>query len=360
MNKEAGSNRRAFIGQLAKAPLAFSAMSLAGQELHAKNNNKKPEFHHQSYTMNAINEKKFVPVMITPYTDSGAIDYNTLSALIDFYLAAGVKGFFANCLSSEMYALSPEERLSLTRFVVKRVNGAVPVVATGSFGNTMEEKVEFTKKMYHTGINAVILITSHFATEKESDDILIDHFNRFFELTDNIPMGTYECPSPYKRILTPKVFTSLLESNRLIYHKDTAIDFNLVKGKLDLIKNNRIEFYDAHTPNTMYSLQAGAKGMSAIAGNFYPEIFAWMCNNANNPNKQKDVEYMQAELTKADGIISSSYPMSSKYFLNKRGVPIQPISRTSKAELTSKEKETLDSVYKTFNGWCERLEIKPS
>ncbi len=360
MNKEAGSNRRAFIGKLAKAPLAFSALSLAGQELHARNNNIKPEFHHQPYSMTAINEKKFVPVMITPYTDSGAIDYNALSALIDFYLAAGVKGFFANCLSSEMYALSPEERLSLARFVVKRVNGAVPVVATGSFGNTMEEKIEFTKKMYHTGINAVILITSHFATEQENDDLLIDHFNRFFELTDNIPMGTYECPSPYKRILTPKVFTSLLESHRLIYHKDTSIDLNLVKGKLDLIKNNRIEFYDAHTPNTMYSLQSGAKGMSAIAGNFYPEIFAWMCNNATNPNKQKEVEYLQEELTKADSIISTSYPMSSKYFLHKRGLAIQPISRTSLKPLTSKEKEILDGVYNTFKGWCERLEIKPS
>jgi len=40
-------------------------------------------------------------------------------------------------------------------------------------------------------------------------------------------------------------------------------------------------------------------------------------------------------------------------------LPIQPISRTSKAQLTSNEKETLDNVYKTFRGWCERLDINP-
>ena len=45
-------------------------------------------------------EKKFVPVMVTPYTQNGKIDLNGLERLIDFYMAAGVRGFFANCLSS--------------------------------------------------------------------------------------------------------------------------------------------------------------------------------------------------------------------------------------------------------------------
>src|SRR6185437_2485937 len=77
-----------------------------------------------------VSGKKFVPVMITPYQQDGKIDLNGLSKLIDFYLAAGAKGLFANCASSEMYSLSEEERLQLTRHVVKRVNGAVSVVAT--------------------------------------------------------------------------------------------------------------------------------------------------------------------------------------------------------------------------------------
>ena len=53
-------------------------------------------------------EKKFVPVMITPFQHNGKIDLDNLSRLIDFYLAAGVKGFFANCASSEMYQLSED------------------------------------------------------------------------------------------------------------------------------------------------------------------------------------------------------------------------------------------------------------
>jgi len=104
-------------------------------------------------------EKKFVPVMITPYDLKAKVDLDVVSRLIDFYLAAGVKGFFANCLSSEMFSISEDERLQLTKHIVDYVNEAVPVVATGSFGLTIEEKAEFTKKIYDTGIKAVIMIT---------------------------------------------------------------------------------------------------------------------------------------------------------------------------------------------------------
>ena len=296
--------------------------------------------------------------MITPFSQNGKIDFDSLSRLIDFYLAAGVKGFFANCLSSEMYHLDEVERIALTRHVVKHVNGIVPVVATGSFGSTMEEKVDFTKKIYDTGIKAVILISSHYATKEESDAILLRNIERMLELTGNIPMGLYECPSPYKRIITPEVFKALLDTKRLVYHKDTSIDRDKIKAKLELIKDNPLEFYDAHTANTVFSLQHGAKGMSAISGNFYPEILVWMCNHATDTLKQDDVKWLQAELEMAEDLISKAYPMSSKYFLQKRGVPIHPISRSSTQPLTLKQKQTLDSVYKTFLGWCERLSIQ--
>ena len=99
--------------------------------------------------------------------------------------------------------------------------------------------------------------------------------------------------------------------------------------------------------------------MSAISGNFYPEILVWMCNNATDPRKQEDVKWLQEELVKAEKLISQAYPMSSKYFLQKRGLPILPVSRTSPKPLTTQQKETLDGVHQTFLGWCQRLQIEP-
>jgi 4-hydroxy-tetrahydrodipicolinate synthase len=307
--------------------------------------------------------KKFVPVMITPFNLKAKVDLDAVSTLVEFYLAAGVKGFFANCLSSEMYSISEDERLELTRHVVRAVDGRVPIVATGSFGLTIEDKADFAGRIYDTGIDAVILITGHFANVEDGDEVLLRNFEKMFRLTQKIPipMGLYECPAPYKRIITPQVFKSLLDTGRLVYHKDTSIDLEKVKAKLDVLNagTNALEFYDAHTPNAMYSLQMGARGMSSISGNFYPEILVWMVEHANDPERQEDVRWLQGELSRVDPLIHVAYPMSAKYFLQKRGLPVRTISRAFALELTKQQKETLDDIYYSFLGWCERLGIQP-
>lgn len=310
--------------------------------------------------MSNSSDKKFVPVMITPFNLKAKVDLDVVSTLVDFYLAAGVKGLFANCLSSEMFSISEDERLELTRHIVKYVNGRVPVVATGSFGLTLEDKSEFTKQIYDTGIDAVILITGHFAKVGETDEVLLRNFDKLFGLTGSIPLGIYECPAPYKRILGADVFKQLLEADRLVYHKDTSILPENVKAKLEVAKgNDKLEFYDAHTPNAEFSLRAGARGMSSISGNFYPEILVWMCNNANDPSKKNEVEWLQTELTRVDPLIHIAYPMSAKYFLGKRGLPVRMISRAHIMQLTPEQKSVLDEIYDSFLGWCEHLKIEP-
>ncbi len=305
-------------------------------------------------------EKKFVPVMITPFNLKANVDLDIVSILVEFYIAAGVKGFFANCLSSEMFSITEDERIELTSHVVKRVNGRVPIVATGSFGLTIADKAEFTKKIFNTGIDAAIMITGHFAKEEDSDALLLRNFEQIFQLTGDIPLGMYECPAPYKRIIGADTFRSLLSANRLIYHKDTSITHENVKAKLDILKEtgNQIEFYDAHTPNAMYSIQMGAKGMSSISGNFYPEVMVWMVNNANNPEKQEEVKWLQEELTKVDPLIHIAYPMSSKYFLQKRGLPVRTISRAVATKLTPDQRKTLDDLHDRFMHWCDKLQIQ--
>ena len=182
-----------------------------------------------------------------------------------------------------------------------------------------------------------------------------------FNLTPNIPLGMYECPAPYKRIIGTDTFKTFLAANRLVYHKDTSIEPAQVMAKLQVLKemDNQLEFYDAHTPNALFSVQSGAKGMSSISGNFYPEIMAWLVNNANNPALQTEVNWLQQELTKVDALIHIAYPLSAKYFLQKRGIPIRTISRALAVKLTPDQSKALDVLYDCFDYWCEKLQIQP-
>ena len=46
------------------------------------------------------------PVMITPFTADGEIDYASLERLIAWYEQGGATGLFAACQSSEIFYLS--------------------------------------------------------------------------------------------------------------------------------------------------------------------------------------------------------------------------------------------------------------
>lgn len=300
----------------------------------------------------------FVPVMVTPFKPDLSIDWGNFDRVTDFYAAAGADGYFANCLSSEMYALSPGERLAVTQRVVKHFKGKMPVVSTGSFGDTLEEKAGFVKKIHDLGTDAVILITGHMAAKSESDDVLIANLRKLVSLTGNIPLGTYECPSPYKRVLSPEVFQYLVDSKRFIYHKDTSENITNIAAKLRKTGKSSLKLYNAHTASAAASLREGGAGLSPISGNFYPEVITWLCKNANNPVKKEEVDWLQSELAATEPLISKGYPLSSKYFLKKRGVPVELVCRLTRT-LSKEQQGVLDQVHARFLGWCERLEIKP-
>lgn len=74
-------------------------------------------------------KKEMWPVMLTPFTERGEVDYNGLEKLIEFYEEGGSDGLFATCQSSEIFYLSLEERIKIASFVKKHAH--IPVIASG-------------------------------------------------------------------------------------------------------------------------------------------------------------------------------------------------------------------------------------
>src|SRR6187200_2376169 len=116
-------------------------------------------------------ERKFVPVMLTPFKENGEIDLDGLTSLTELYIQAGAKGLFANCQSSEMFHLGDEERLQVVKHTIRAADGKVPVVAVGNFGTTIAEQAGFIRKIYDTGVKAVIIVTGLIAKANESNEI---------------------------------------------------------------------------------------------------------------------------------------------------------------------------------------------
>lgn len=297
------------------------------------------------------------PVMITAFKSNNSLDIDGVRKITDMYLDAGVNGMFANCLSSEMFQLNKAERLLLIKTVVDHCNGKVPVVASGSFYGNAEENAAFIKEVYDLGVKAVILMSSVLVEPEESDDKLIQKIEAILELTSDIPLGMYECPVPYKRVISPAVMEWLTKTNRFWYHKDTTCDSELIAKKLQITSSTNFNLYNADTPSALASLKAGAKGISPISGNFYPELYSLFLKLFYQ-GAEKELEILNSHLTVMDKITHDFYPWSAKQFLKKRGMDITTNSRVPVGKMTTKDKNIFEGLFNMFQALMDKYEVK--
>lgn len=303
-------------------------------------------------------KKGFIPVMLTPFKNNGEIDYDILTQLTEMYLKAGAAGLFANCLSSEMYELDDNEKLQAIKHIIKVTNGAVPVVATGTFGGPVIKQAEFVKKVHDTGTHAVILITSLLAGEKETDTIFNDRVFELFDLTGNIPLGFYECPVPYKRLLSARQLMQFTATGRVVYHKDTCLDINSIKAKLKANAiNPNFGLYDAYMGHAVESLKAGSAGLSCIQGNFFPELIVWLCDNYNNAALTEEVNIVQQFLIDNMDVMHNVYPIIAKYWLHKRGLNISTTTRRKVGVFSPSTKKGIENLYGNYTNLKNNLGI---
>lgn len=302
--------------------------------------------------------KGFIPVMLTPFLSNGNIDYPALTRLTEFYLQAGAAGLFANCLSSEMFELSDQERIQVIKHVINVVGNQVPVVATGTFGGEIDKQADFVKKVYETNVQAVITITSLLAEESESDDVFDARVFDLLAQTSGIPIGFYECPVPYKRILKPAQLQQFVATGRVIYHKDTCLDLDQIKSKLSLSKGEGFGLYDAYIVHAVDSLKAGAAGLSCIQGNYFPELIVWLCDHYNDANLTKEIATVQQFLIDNMEVMHNVYPIVSKYFLQKRGLEISTFTRREVGDFTPKIIKSVEGLLDDYVLLLNNLGIK--
>ncbi len=253
------------------------------------------------------------PVMLTPFTESGAIDENGLRALIDWYIEAGVDGLFASCQSSEIFNMNFEERMRIARITVEQAAGRVPVVASGFTDYDLGAQVKSIEAMHATGVDAVILLTNRLAAENEGDDVLLARVDALLAKIDpSIKLGLYECPMPYKRLLTVPVIKKCAETGRFYFLKDTCCDAEQIRQKLAAAEGSNLKLYNANTTTLLQSMRDGAPGYSGIMANFHPEVYVWLTRNIHHEN----ADLVQGSLTLASLIERQCYPVNAKYHLN--------------------------------------------
>jgi 4-hydroxy-tetrahydrodipicolinate synthase len=77
---------------------------------------------------NSVDWKGYWPASPTPFNGSGEIDWQAFDQLLDWYLERGIHGLFVNGTTGEWFSQSNKERRAIAEFLVKKVEGRIPVV----------------------------------------------------------------------------------------------------------------------------------------------------------------------------------------------------------------------------------------
>lgn len=94
-------------------------------------------------------------ILMTPFDEQGAVDFASLTALVDFQLQAGVAGLTIVAILGEGQKLTDDEWNAVVSAVLRQVDGRIPVVVTVSHNST-RIAVERAKWSANLGAAAVM------------------------------------------------------------------------------------------------------------------------------------------------------------------------------------------------------------
>ena len=269
------------------------------------------------------------PVMITPFTADNQIDYDAVDRIVEFYAQGGCHGIFAVCQSSEMFWLTENEREKLAARVVKASAGRMCVVASGHISERMEDQIRELRRIAATGVNAVVMISNRLASPNECDDALIARMKTILDAIPGVTFGMYECPYPYKRMLTPKVLEAMAETGRFTFIKDTCCDAELIAERIKLL-DGRIQLFNANCATALETFESGADGFSGIMANYHPDLLVWLYENFRaQPEKARKLSSMLSVMSLVEGC---GHPAATKYHMNLVGVPMEIRCRSINAD----------------------------
>lgn len=281
------------------------------------------------------------PVMVTPFTERLTLDLGAYRAMIAWYLDHNVGGLYANCLSSEMYALEDDERVTLVREAVRAANGRVPVAATGNLGEDQEAHLRLCRRMADAGADVVMLVVPPFLAD---DAALERYYLTMAEALPGVPLGLYECPVPRPYHLGVDLVRKLARTGRFVAYKETSCNLAKIASLLEATRGTPLALLQANVSYLLEATRLGTPGTMSVASIIVPELVAEVISlgQSQMPGDAERAEALQARLCAIHLAQRQVHPHGSKYLLAKRGVPISAYAREQPSPLTPEVCRALD------------------
>ena len=278
--------------------------------------------------------KGMATAMVTPMTSTG-VDYDALARFIDFQLEKGINALVAVGTTGESATLTPDERKSVIRFTVKRVNCRVPVIA-GTGTNNTEHVLDYTRSACDDGADAVLVVTPYY--NKATQNGLFTHYTAVADASDK-PVILYNVPSRTGCNLLPATVNRLADHPRIAAIKEASGNMAQV---VEIIAScgDRIDVYSGEDALTIPMMSMGALGCISVLTNVVPDLGVAMTDKFFAGNIAGAAQLQCKLLPLINCLFSEVNPIPAKAAISAMGygeehlrLPLTPMEPENRAKL---------------------------
>ena len=205
----------------------------------------------------------YTPI-ITPFKDSGEIDWDMYAEVIDWQIENGVAGIIVGGSTGEFYALSKEERIQQFKFAADQIDNQVEFMA-GVNDIRVDECLEISSAAVDAGAKSLLVAAPPYSLPSEEE--LASHVLEIANKTD-LPIMLYNYPGR-TGVEMGETFLDIVADNPLIAGiKESSGDFS----RLPLLSNNysSIELAVGGEEQVLEFAAWGAKSWVCATANFFP------------------------------------------------------------------------------------------
>jgi len=280
--------------------------------------------------------------LVTPFKTDGLVDFEALGKLVDFQIENYTNYLVVCGTTSEVPTLTQKEREDITRFVVERVAGKIPIVL-GIGGYNTARIVQRVSTAHSLGVDAILSVVPYY--NKPSQDGLYQHYKAIATATE-MPIILYNVPSRTGTNMSAQTTLRLANDfKNIIAIKEASGNIDQID---EIIKNKPQDFIVISGDDGMAFplINLGAVGVISVIANAFPREFGQMVRLALNGDFHAalDIHNNFDELIKL--IFVDGSPSGIKSVLSELGM-IEDVLRLPLVPATAETKEKIRKELRT-------------
>ena len=268
-----------------------------------------------------------VPALVTPLTESGAVDEPAVGRLVEHVIAGGVIGLLPLGSTGETASLDEPSRRAMLTATVKAARGRVPVICGVAQSHLAAAQAEVAAASVAGAAAALVAPPFYYPI----DQATVLAFYRTLAKTSSIPILLYNIPQFTKVVADPSTVATLAREGTIQGIKDSSRDFEyfeLVCGATRDLPDFRI--FTGSDTMLLASLAMGGAGTICGAANVAPGWVVRIYEDYRRGDIEAAREHQDQLIDLLTRLRAGVFPVAIKAALELQGIcsawPAKPIA----------------------------------